>query len=465
MSERLNNAVDNLRHYRSNVMILLRIRHALQIFCAAAAVLLILCGSAHAQKAHPWEKLRAEQIAAARREGIPLSRDDLRGKPVPADQNAATYLEQIAALDNVKPVTTEELDALGHLGTSTVTPDQIAAARKAFEAHRDRYRLVQLVARCAAYSSKPDNLTVGEIILPDELPRLARFRDCGRWLSYKALLLAADGKPLDGLKVAALAFNTAHLAVSVGPLISYLVGMAVEPMGIKTMRVILDRSKGDPIVAAAVEKAIQARPATHLSGVMRAEVAEYLSNSQSVRKGAAKDAGKNPEFLAAVRNYNYPRDPQLAAARMFDMNDAHYIAFMRRIIPVADLPYPQALAAIRSVKAGSKALENDPDYKLAVMCLNTWEELPSVGARHIAFANVITAYAAVLAWKAQNGKVPETLAEAMNPPILDPFDLKPLRYRIEGAGFVIYSVGESGHFDGGKPGVNPPVKESVVRWN
>ena len=318
----------------------------------------------------------------------------------------------------------------------------------------------------------PGTLTVGELTVTDEFPNLARFRDCGRWISYKAMLLTADDKPLEGVKEAGLVFKTARLATSEGTLIAYLVGHGVEAIGLKTLRVILDRSRGNVDAEVAVENSILTRPATHLSVIMRGEVASYLSRSAAFRSAPSSltDSSldprttKDPEYLATLRRDHYPNDRKLAAARFFDMNDAHYIAWMRRIIRVADLPYPQALAGIRSVLAEAKDVEKQLDYRIAAGIIGTMAKLPALAARQIASAEAVRAAAAVLVWKAQHGKLPDTLAEAVSQPAVDPFDLKPLRYRTEGSGFVIYSVGETGKFDGGKLDVRPPVTEVAIWW-
>jgi hypothetical protein len=70
----------------------------------------------------------------------------------------------------------------------------------------------------------------------------------------------------------------------------------------------------------------------------------------------------------------------------------------------------------------------------------------------------------VLLWRAKHGAWPRNLRECMARVPADPFDGKPLRYRREGDGFVIYSVGETGRFDGGTPGVKPKPVESLFRW-
>jgi hypothetical protein len=46
----------------------------------------------------------------------------------------------------------------------------------------------------------------------------------------------------------------------------------------------------------------------------------------------------------------------------------------------------------------------------------------------------------------------------------DPFTGKPLKYRRELRGFVVYSTGPSGTFDGGKQGVKPKSNEAYFRF-
>lgn len=58
------------------------------------------------------------------------------------------------------------------------------------------------------------------------------------------------------------------------------------------------------------------------------------------------------------------------------------------------------------------------------------------------------AYVDVLQFRNQRGRWPESLAEA-GVQAMDPYDGKPLRYRLEGEGFRIWSVGFNGRDDGG----------------
>ena len=74
---------------------------------------------------------------------------------------------------------------------------------------------------------------------------------------------------------------------------------------------------------------------------------------------------------------------------------------------------------------------------------------------------VTLAAASLLAEKAKTGVYPNRLPQEF----MDPYTDKLLIYRREGnAGFVVYSAGPTGHFDGGKPDVKVPGAESLFRY-
>ena len=73
---------------------------------------------------------------------------------------------------------------------------------------------------------------------------------------------------------------------------------------------------------------------------------------------------------------------------------------------------------------------------------------------------VTLAAASLLAEKAKTGTYPDQPP----PGFTDPFTDKPLLYRREGGGFVVYSAGPTGHFDGGKQGQKVAGTESLFRY-
>src|SRR5439155_18581248 len=92
------------------------------------------------------------------------------------------------------------------------------------------------------------------------------------------------------------------------------------------------------------------------------------------------------------------------------------------------------------------------------LCRICWDEYTVIagtdtqGMRGRAREEVVMTGAALLAYRARRGAFPDRLEEAIPAPPRDPFSGRPLKYRREGDGFVVFSVGPEGAFDGGEPG-------------
>lgn len=100
----------------------------------------------------------------------------------------------------------------------------------------------------------------------------------------------------------------------------------------------------------------------------------------------------------------------------------------------------------------------------SVLAPDKLDNAPRHPAYAAAAASAYRTAALVLAWKARHGAFPGNLASAVSPMPADPFNGSPLRYRRERGGFVVYSVGPDGKFDGGTPGGRPPRSASLFRW-
>ncbi len=413
------------------------------------------------QLAHPWEEARARELLAAHSEGIPTRLEDLDEKQTPADQNAATYLSMLHDLDKSSPVTRAQIDAIDTVYSQVEpTPDLLAATRAALQAHQERLRLIHLAAHCKTYHV-PLQKRVGLGITIDEFPRSGQFREMARWLLAEGAVLLADGRPQEAILVDGEAFLLARL-VSSGSMISYLVGAAVDSIALGAMRVILYRAGADAAVADSVRDTIrlQRDPMDIATALVRTVVLE-VATTDAMRadipmqvRGETGDGSparpfvKTAEYRAWTKKFGYPTDPVLAISRMLDMNDAHYISWMRRIITLSRLPYPEARAGIKAIVRAADKLSSDPDFSLAAVRIGNSDMLVANRAKQEAVAESVEVGAAVIRWKDHHGSFPDTLDECMNQVPLDPFDLRPMRYRKEGDGFVVYSVGATGKFDG-----------------
>jgi hypothetical protein len=72
--------------------------------------------------------------------------------------------------------------------------------------------------------------------------------------------------------------------------------------------------------------------------------------------------------------------------------------------------------------------------------------------------------AALLSYRARHAVFPDCLEDTIPEPSLDPFSGQPFRYHRERDGFVVFSVGAEGTFDGGEPGTKIVSREIYFRW-
>ena len=88
---------------------------------------------------------------------------------------------------------------------------------------------------------------------------------------------------------------------------------------------------------------------------------------------------------------------------------------------------------------------------LALIWMSQLDSMASSRARLQVRVDTLRAAAEILTYSAQHSRFPKLLSEAMTTVSTDPFSGKPLLYRQEDHGFVVYSVGQDGKFDGGLP--------------
>lgn len=208
-------------------------------------------------------------------------------------------------------------------------------------------------------------------------------------------------------------------------------------------------------------------------------VVEHDWSAPSLSKALQFEAGSDMVMLEYLRKQGpaslgeVSGDPAQPTLRMkpqewsafVDINGSLLLKRFRRLIAAADLPYPQALPVFQTVWAEA---DQDRDRMHLLNSLFFGDYTPSLDKRASLQATVaITrAAAAVLAWKDKHGSFPAQLETALSPVPSDPFDGKPIRYRLEGKGFVLYSVGASGTFAGSLPDAadKPPAKELLFRF-
>ena len=405
-----------------------------------------------------------EEIKLLRRAGLPTSPEELQPALPPPDKNAAPLYRQLAALVKTKPVSEADKIAVEGHGDGVLKPE---AARRLTEALQHRADIGELVHKAAL---RPKcvfdrDWSVGPAA---PFPEADAVRLAARWLSAESALQLYRGETLSAVKTAALGFRLgAHMAQSTD-LVPYLVANATDATTLGAMKRILYAAGDRPGVAAAVQHAVETEWRPHsLARALQGEVILPLVELEKDRKAGPAAYEK---ALAADRRQGVPETARLTEDdrshwdRFVDRRKAAALRIVRETAAVADRPYSEASLALASVSSELDTHRQDPAFLSAAEVFPVYEQAVKKHAQLQARVATVEAAAAALNWKAGHGSLPPSLASAMPRPPADPFDGRPLRYKREGNGFLVYSVGPTGKFDGGTAAVKSDALETVFRY-
>lgn len=342
---------------------------------------------------------------------------------------------------------------------------ELRDARAALKRRADVMRLVHQAA------ARPQCVFVLDWTNPDLdailFPELATMRESARLLSTESLVMAANGRGVAAVRNEALGFRIAQHGDSDHDAISYLVGLAVDAITLAGLQRIIYVTRGNPYVAHAVQGTIQHdyKPLS-LGASMRREVAFQQATIMMLRRkgpsvldglmGNPKGTeGREIGILTSLTPNFWPR--------FLDRNGKYLLGVMPQVVAASDEPYPKAHAAMRKIMADATQPKNLL-HLVAAIALPDMDSIVEKRALIRARAETTRAGAAIISYRSTHGAFPARLGQALAPVPRDPYDLKPLRYKREGAGFVVYSIGPSGHFDGGTATIKRKGFEASFRY-
>jgi len=430
-------------------------------FLAVAALVLVgpAAGAAYAQtRADPPVSLAAE-IAAAKRDGIPTTASELRRAMPATSRNAAPLYEKLKSLLRAKPLAGDAWFAGNFSGAYGYPPDRIAQIERGVSQRPDVTMLVNAAAArpLCVYAGERTGALYDLYRVPTTASAAAR------WLSAESAAELYQRKPLDAVRAQALGFRPAAHFMSGGGLTSALSANACNAIALRGLERILYRSGSDPAVCKAVRAAVRDRmPDVDLPRIFGRETAIFIAGSAGTRKGGPAAVQRIWSWLPKGTRM-LPGDPKAQMAA-WDRNEAIMVWAMRRLVPATRLPVPAMLRSLQSLSREVTAQLSNVGYAVAATDIPVYTESVERIVDVEALRPVLACAAAVLAWKDVHGHYPKALSQAVRPVPADPFDGKPLRYRVEGAGFVVYSVGASGSFDGGSEKVRPNASEALFRY-
>lgn len=407
-----------------------------------------------------------EELRLMKQAGLPTRPRELQAPLPPESRNAAPLYQQLTELLKSKPLS--EADKIANQGTwrRALTAEQAGQIRKALA---DRADITDLVHRAVG---RPECVfdrkwEQGASMI---FPEFATMRMATRWLSAESALQLYDGKPLDALRTQALGFRVSEHVSHDPMLIAYLVALATDSITLSGIERIEFVAGDRPGVAEAVLRVLNTdlKPRSLAYG-LRGELVLPVVEMAKSHKGKAEDYEK--ELERERKQGNLTSDiPKLSAEDRLhfdgfvDRIEAAMLRHLRLLITAADRPYGEAHREFQKAEADLNAHRSDAAYVTLRIVAPVYSQSLEKAGKDQAMVATDRAAASLFVWHAAHGTFPERLEQAMGKVPLDPFDGKPIRYKREGAGFIVYSVGPTGKFDGGSATVKPNSMETVVRY-
>jgi hypothetical protein len=282
------------------------------------------------------------------------------------------------------------------------------------------------------------------------MPNIQDARQTARLLQYDALFRAQSGD-LDGAAVACLALiNNARCIGDEPNFIAQLVRMAIRAIAVGQTERLLGLGEPSPDLLVALQKAIEeeAEPPLYLLALRgeRAGMDQFMQSLQdgstSVKQmqGLLNGPGRQSSWFDQENLLYLPGTATTARAALLER--------MNRLIEISKLPAEEQAAPLEEFKA---SLRREP---LLVRELMPAAEKVAVAERRTqGLSRCAAAALAAERYRRRHGRWPDGLAdlkgEFLRDVPLDPFDNKPLRYRKDEQGVIIYSIGQDRKDDGG----------------
>ena len=407
----------------------------------------------------------ATEKAAAKEAGLPCDPPQLQAPVPPDDRNAAPLYRQLGQLLKDHPLDLPDYAAGGMSTRHTYTAEQIAAVQKVRDSRSDVFALIHQAAdkpQCVFSRDWDKGLAV-------TFPEYATMREAARLLETESYLLARRGLYVEAMSNQARGFRLAEQAGSDPSVISYLVGCACDAIAVGGMESILATAGPNTVVCAAVQREVLAnRPKLSLRRSLTGELVMISANLDTARAMFASNkdypglSKKLPVVVLSSKDLPAfsPADRKFLRS-LWAAQEAEYRHDLRTLIDNADQPIRVRKSVFSQPQETLDDAPRDPVKFVSNVLLPLFARTARNGDRVRTQEDVLLSASAALIARARSGDYPSTQPLTM----LDSYNLKPLQYRAEGTdGFVVYSLGPDGTFDGGKPGDRRPAGQAYFRY-
>ena len=145
-----------------------------------------------------------------------------------------------------------------------------------------------------------------------------------------------------------------------------------------------------------------------------------------------------------------PKIPRMPGVK--DRNFAMSLKLIRQYIDAMKLPAHQQLSRYREIAAKVDKLSAS-FYSLTKMCTRQLEQVALIDLKYTAQIDCARVALGIERYRLAKGALPKVLDDLVPRYIdevpIDPFDGKPVRYKLTEPGYIVYSIGEDGTDEGG----------------
>jgi hypothetical protein len=306
-----------------------------------------------------------------------------------------------------------------------------------------------------------------------KFPEFATLRSAARLLRVESILLALDGRYAEAVENQARGFRiAAHIAPD-GTLIACLVAVACEAITLAGLEDILYLAGPKAEVAERVRSVIATdRPGYSLNRALKGEVLLQAETMRILRQHTylvLDGLTGHPTHMDRATRKQAEAVAWSPVGRKFwrlltDAGEADLLRRMRRMLAIIQRPYPARRSLIQAWDADLESRSGGAVGVFAALFLPSYSQM-EVKIRQIRAAELtLMIGAAVLAFRDRRGQWPDQLEEVDFSLPRDPFDNRSLTLRRDRDGFVVFSVGAEGHYDGGKPDEPRDPRQAVFRY-
>ena len=372
--------------------------------------------------------------------------------PVLDYRNAAPIYQQWYDLRHkwwhLHPVHTEMPDPLT-LRVS-YTPEQLAQVQESIEGDPDAVSLLHQ-ATAAPYL----------VVHAGKYAFSAQVREAAREIKSESYLLAHRGSYSRAVSVQASCLNIARQCAGSSTLIGYWTGSAIETMSLKGFQEILSMAGPNQAVDDQVEDTLRKNlPVLSLRHFLIGGICEYVATFDTAR-------GHLPEFISdnvqghgtqpASKWEEITPDQSRFLSNLADAAEARYLQQHIVLIDAVDMPAAARASVFSGIDTQNGIAQDGMLSGKDIVCTLSGGIIITDAKNDRdekllrATEQVTLAAAALLSMRAKSGVFPGSLPGMF----IDPFNGKLLGYTVNGeTGFVVYSVGQTGTYDGKMPNNN-----------